>query len=194
VLWVAGLALVAPLFYVDPDMRGTFLPTLGYTCAALGFACLLLATVTTPEGRGLAGRFLQSRVARGLAAIGVWSYSIYLWHVEVMELFRYLYQGSALARSATVQGWFRPLPWTVVWPVGAALYVAVAIAFGILMARLIEAPALAVRDRWFPSRTRSAMAPGLAAEAIAPAPGSGARVEAAQNIETETVASSAARA
>lgn len=48
-----------------------------------------------------------------------------------------------------------------------AMYLAVAVAVGLLMGRLIERPALAVRDRLFPAR---ASVPPVAAPAAEPEP------------------------
>ena len=76
----------------------------------------------------------------GLAALGAHSYSIYLWNLPV----RY---------------WVTPLIERALGPsVGfgahAAIYLIGSLAVGVAMAKLIEIPALRMRDRWIPSRSR----------------------------------------
>src|SRR6266700_2122150 len=74
---------------------------------------------------------------RALAWVGLYSYSIYIWHVVAM-----------LFLPRLPNRWFR-------FPI----YFAIAVGFGVLMSRLIEVPALALRDRLFPSRPLSARRP-----------------------------------
>ena len=74
----------------------------------------------------------QSRPLRALAWIGLYSYSIYLWH------------GFALAAVPYIPiGWYR-LP----------IYLAIVFALGVGLSKLIEIPALKVRDRFFPSGSK----------------------------------------
>jgi peptidoglycan/LPS O-acetylase OafA/YrhL len=73
------------------------------------------------------------RILNPLARMGGYSYSIYLWH----RLFAILIPHSGLPAFA--------------------LYLALSIAWGILMAKLVELPALAVRDRLFPAKAPLAL-------------------------------------
>lgn len=75
-------------------------------------------------------RASHNPISRGLARIGYYSYSIYLWHAVAM-----------LGLQQMPKAWFR-------FPI----YVISAVALGIGMSRLIEYPSLALRDRLFPSR------------------------------------------
>jgi peptidoglycan/LPS O-acetylase OafA/YrhL len=137
-----------------------FVPTFGYTCLALGYGCLLLAFVTIEPGEGRLGRAMGSRPAGVLAWVGLWSYSIYLWHVELSVLVGALAgrAGSGVPRD--------------VW---VAMYLAASVGLGVVMGRLIERPFLALRDRLFPSRTGApafgASAVGAQAPAVRPALG-----------------------
>ena len=98
---------------------------LSYTAIWIGAALLLAWSVDrTPQGR------ITKSVTRGLASVGFYSYSIYLWHFLPALIFQNL-----------------PLTVTNFW-----FYVAVSLALGIVMAKLIELPSLALRERYFPSR------------------------------------------
>jgi peptidoglycan/LPS O-acetylase OafA/YrhL len=82
-------------------------------------------------------RLPRSRAVAWPAMLGSYSYSIYLWHVFVATWalpFIERASGTPFSFGAT-----------------AALYVVGSLALGVLMAKLIEVPALRFRDRWFPS-------------------------------------------
>ena len=124
-----------------------FLCTAGFTVLAFGSMGLVLLAWFADQDLVSARQALPYVTAppwaRFLAWIGLYSYSIYLWHMP--------FQGLLLAKLAQ-----RPeladRPW---FPLAVILvYVAVTIVIGMVMYRLVERPALAIRDRWFPSRIR----------------------------------------
>lgn len=138
VLLAAAAALVAPMAVLEIERR--FVWTVGYSLLYLGFGCLLLSLTYTPLGQGAVGRVLASRPARLVAWVGFYSYSIYIWHLPLVAMVHRI--DPLLAR----------------WPpagraaVIVALYFAVACGVGVIMAWLIERPALALRERLFPPR------------------------------------------
>jgi len=146
-LLAAGLLLISPMLF--QPLGTPFVKTFGFLMLALGYGCILLAFVSTPLGEGVFGRALDSAVARGLAWVGFWSYSIYLWHMDLEYLFQ------ALTTRAGGR-------WFDLWVLA---YLAASIGLGVFMGRLVEGPALAWRDRHFPSRSP---APPLS---LAPEPG-----------------------
>jgi peptidoglycan/LPS O-acetylase OafA/YrhL len=114
--------LISPALLVeqaDPRMQ-----TYGLTIIALGFIFLVAWAVSrTPH-----------RLLRPAARLGVYSYSIYLWHTAVVDVFLL----------------HRPTTFFKFW-----LYMATSIGAGSAMAYLVEIPYLKLRDRLFPSAVTS---------------------------------------
>jgi len=129
-LAITGLALIAPMASLDL-FTCPFVSTFGYTFLYLGYGCLLMAALRSRVSTGQVGRLL--------AAIGFYSYSIYLWHIEVL---RFVQQTTRATGSASE------------WCYVTALYVLGAAMVGVLMCRCIEQPALALRDRLVPPRSK----------------------------------------
>jgi peptidoglycan/LPS O-acetylase OafA/YrhL len=140
-LWM-GLILLSPMF-VLPKETCAFVPTVGLTELYLGYACILLAVVHTPLGQGWLGRLLNSRPARIVAWVGCFSYSIYLWHLDL---------GRDPVRWLLSQGFFGSLRPELRWCLGMLLFVSLASVVGATLGNLIEMPALALRNRLFPGR------------------------------------------
>ena len=85
-----------------------------------------------------------------LGHVGFYSYSIYLWHVDLAQ---------TPIRKALQ--WLGPLdaPRAIVWLVATLAYVLLAVISGLLLSRLLEIPSLALRDRLFPSSIKPALKP-----------------------------------
>ena len=112
---IVGIVFTSTLPFLPDVPRLTF--------AYVAFCFIVAWAVNQPES--------SNRLARLLAWIGYYSYSIYLWHVVSM-----------LALEHMPPRWYR-------FPAYAIL----AIVFGVLMAELIELPVLHMRERYFPSRS-----------------------------------------
>jgi len=104
-------------------LQSPLIETIGFTLLYVGYGCLLVWAVDRRPTRNV--------VARALAWTGRYSYSIYLWHLPL--------------RVSVFKG-----PPTFV---SFCLFLAVSIAFGAAMSRLIEVPLLKLRDRVFPPKT-----------------------------------------
>ncbi len=104
----------------------------GHIVAYVGFGAVLMAAVCTPLP--VRGR----RLVEAAAFIGTHSYSIYLWHTAVLVF--------GLILATKILG--RP-PGYYEMSVG---YVSLAFIWGIITARCIEWPALALRERLYGSR------------------------------------------
>ncbi len=129
-LTLTGALLLAPAF-VFPLEEYRWIPIFGVTLFYLGSGCLVLAAVRlkTSSNRGL---WL-------LGLLGGTSYSIYLWHMPVNQW------GTRLVAEGLGLTSFGMYLFT---------YVVGALAFGFVMSKLVEWPALHLRDRWFPSEVR----------------------------------------
>jgi peptidoglycan/LPS O-acetylase OafA/YrhL len=135
-LLACGLALIAPSF-----IWGLFTPlayTIGFTLNYLGYGCILIACVDARSG--ILGRTLASPLARVMALIGFYSYSIYLWHELARE------QIVDHLHSIDRYG-------AMMYFLMTAIDIVLAIALGFISAKLIEQPFLMLRDRIFPSHT-----------------------------------------
>lgn len=141
-----------------------FFATWGYTFVYLGFGGILLLSLYV---RGilpapLAG--IARKVGNALAFVGMYSYSIYLWHGPC---------------GAWLPGLVRS---TIHFPTEEhgrfAVYFAGSLVVGITMSRLIEYPVLRLRDRLFPAEQVIHMPADVLAQSVAagvtPSPGHGA--------------------
>jgi peptidoglycan/LPS O-acetylase OafA/YrhL len=138
VLLVSSLALVIPSAVrlpIDP-----FVATVGLTGLYLGFGGLLMLAVYNGLG------WLPRPVGSALAGIGVYSYSIYLWHVPIRE-----WGGRLLTNFTHHEGLSLP---------GLLLYLVASVLVGIGMSKLVEIPFLRARDRLCPPRA-TAVSPAL---------------------------------
>ena len=127
----ASVALLLPITFFKME-ASAFVNTVGYTCVYLGFGGFLSLVICDPRVKRL-----MRIPSAWLAPLGVYSYSIYLFHMPVRR-------ASLLVLDRFVPG----LPYLVRF--GA--YVALSFVVGIAVSRLLEIPMLHVRDRLFPSR------------------------------------------
>lgn len=106
----------------------------GYTSNYIFLGALLLLVY------GYRGRLTNSWLYRAVAWVGVYSYSIYLWHLSVRE---------PLARMTS------HLPVPIRWGSLVVSQYAAAIVLGMLLTKAIEFPMLRLRDRLIPSAAAS---------------------------------------
>jgi peptidoglycan/LPS O-acetylase OafA/YrhL len=129
-LFGIGVSLLLPAFLFQ--QRTTWIPVAGLTLFYLGSGALLLAMLYTPMP--------DTRAVRGLASIGTFSYSIYLWHMPVQQWLIPIIEGIINT----------PLHWYA----HAAVYLVGSVVVGIEACRVIEYPMLRLRDRLYPADTR----------------------------------------
>jgi peptidoglycan/LPS O-acetylase OafA/YrhL len=129
-LVAGGLLLLAPAFLFKLEDT-PFVSTIGLTIFYIGSGMLLVGV--------LLSRLPAGRTITLLAALGAYSYSIYLWHMPVME-----WGVPLLERAAGAT-----FPFALRMPI----YLVGSLLVGVAMAKVVEMPALKLRDRWFPSRS-----------------------------------------
>ncbi len=133
-----ALMLLPFIFHVEST---PFIYTFGLMLAYLGSGFLLLAL--------LALRLPNHPLISATAAMGAFSYAIYLWHPTVAS-------HGTFAVASVMKG-----HWNWYWH--TAVYFVGSLVVGIVMTKLVEFPVLRFRDRYFPSRSH-------AARSVAPAP------------------------
>lgn len=141
-LLVAGLLAVAATLWLaahrddaGTPQRAAAMSTVGYPLLACAFA-LLVAAAHSPAS------LLQRVRVPGAATLALWSYPLYLSHKPIAHVLRGLLQPLALAPGMLLA------VITVACLLGAWL-----------LHRLVEAPALALRERWVPDHMRRPATP-----------------------------------
>lgn len=141
-LLALGLVLVAPMLWVPETAPFVF--TAGYTALALGYACLLIAVVPAPGAEAAPQGLWTNPFVQGIAWVGLYSYSIYLWHQD-LAIYPVLHW---LRFNAVAHAIGTPLAAAIFLLIG----IGVSIFAGWLMGRLIEFPVLRVRERYFAAK------------------------------------------
>lgn len=126
-LVMAGILLLSPAFIFDIAST-QWIVSLGLSMFYVGSGCLLVAFLKSDLSR--------SRAARSLAFFGMYSYSIYLWHLPIAAWLPVI-----MPTYATDQ-----------WFVYALAYFALALGLGVVISKIVEFPVLKLRDMYFPSR------------------------------------------
>jgi peptidoglycan/LPS O-acetylase OafA/YrhL len=130
--WIlVGVTLVGVAFYAlfnSPNVRDS----IGFTVLYLAYGAFLLLVYRHSE------RFKEWRAYKWIAAIGLYSYGIYLWHNSVRDPLIHV---------------SRHLPDVIRWPSVMVSEYAAAIILGVVSTLLIEWPFLRIRDRMFPDKT-----------------------------------------
>jgi peptidoglycan/LPS O-acetylase OafA/YrhL len=129
-LIAGGVMLLSPAFMFAIETT-PFIFTLGFTVFYLGSGMALIGILLCSPPRNW--------LVASLVTLGTYSYSIYLWHLPM---------ASATPAIARFIGTER---FSVRYPI----YLIGSFALGTVMSRIIEVPALRLRDRWLPSRTKA---------------------------------------
>jgi len=139
-LLLGGILLLAPMWWLEYDHP--FVHTIGYCFLYLGWGSLLLALVHIKPDQSILSKLLFSPFSKVVAFVGVYSYSIFLWHyILINEPFHTL-------QNSILPG----LPDSLRWLLLTFAYLSMCVLSGVGMAKLIEMPSLSIRDKIFPSR------------------------------------------
>jgi len=142
--WIFGFALVAnlPMFFLPKT--NPFVFSFGLSLLALGDAALVVAVAPPPRSREPASSFWSLPITRLVGWIGVYSYSIYLWQEDLAT--------QPLITSLPVLWHYGPHTTQAI--LFLTLHFTGSVLAGVIMAKLIEFPALRLRDRLMPSGSR----------------------------------------
>ncbi len=116
---LCGLLLLGPAFVASGSRLSILTATVGLTMISLGYSCVLIWALGTPWMR-----------ARGLAWVGRYSYSIYLWHAIIATFLKNSIGETRLS---------------------FAIYLIASLVAGFVMMKLIELPLLRIRERLLPA-------------------------------------------
>ena len=147
--WIAFGAVAGMLYlllnyaYIKGEGYGFFATVFGYSLLAMAFALLLMSALQP-------GSLLARWRVPGAATLALWSYSLYLVHKPI---------GYMIKQEAPLQGWSDS---TVL-----LLNILLSLAVSALLYKLVEAPAMALRDRVYPDIFRLTPAAKSVAEAKA---------------------------
>jgi peptidoglycan/LPS O-acetylase OafA/YrhL len=147
-LLMGGVALALPALIFSPE-ASALMAGIGLTAMYAGFGMILVGWLRLGETGGWAKRMFATRAAALLGQVGFYSYSIYLWHVDLAQT--PVKKLAAYAMAAQI-----PAP--IVWIVLMAVYVCAAFLVGSVLARLLEIPALKLRDRLLPAPAKAVAA------------------------------------
>jgi peptidoglycan/LPS O-acetylase OafA/YrhL len=122
---VAGFV---PAFFLD--WKDPIVYTVGFTCLYIAFGAMLVLTLYQEKRK----RPEPGRGTLAFAAMGRYSYTIYLWHVPLAQLFAVLAPRFGMVNQYLLH----------------AIYFAATMALGVALSKLVELPALRLRERLFP--------------------------------------------
>ena len=138
-LFFIGLAAVFPMMVLHLD-ASPFVCTWGFTLLYLGYGAIIVSVMSIDPANRTLVRLAGLWPTRLFLVIGVSSYSIYLWHWNLAR--QPILEYAAKHPLATRPEWN--------WLFYTSLYVVAASLIGYVTGRLIEVPALRLRDRLFP--------------------------------------------
>jgi peptidoglycan/LPS O-acetylase OafA/YrhL len=140
---IGGAMLAAPTLVLSPE-ASPWSAGVGLTAVYVGFGLIMIGWLHVATVHPSWNKMFGSRAAAILGQIGFFSYSIYLWHVDLAQIpIKKAVQWAAMRTTN--------FPPEVMWIVATTLYVVAAVVVGTVLARLLEIPSLALRDRLFPS-------------------------------------------
>ncbi len=131
-LLIGGVLLFIPAFLTLIE-KSVFIYTFGFSLFYLAGGMLLVGS--------LGMKLPENKLVKTIAFLGSCSYSIYLWHLP--------------ATTLLVNVLEKPMSLKSNWFAYFAIYVLGSVIVGVIMARLIELPVLALRNRIFPSRVQT---------------------------------------
>jgi peptidoglycan/LPS O-acetylase OafA/YrhL len=140
-LVLAGIAAVAPAAFLE--LNEPYICIIGFSVIALGYACLLVAMVLPLSSSSTAVPRYANVLLAPITFVGVYSYPIYLFHFGMGQFpARLILQRSDFIASDEAR-----------WLLVILVNIATVVCLGVFFGKIMERPALALRDRLFPSNS-----------------------------------------
>jgi len=117
------------------NRQGVFISTVGYSFLYIGFGALLLYFVTGNGMQEKLEKTFSTPVVKMISYVGIYSYSIYIWHVFVREYF--------ISKMSAHWGLSKNMEFSI--------YLVTSLLVGIVLSKYIEMYFIKIRDRFFPS-------------------------------------------
>jgi peptidoglycan/LPS O-acetylase OafA/YrhL len=121
----------------------SFMSTIGFTLLYLGFGGILITSLYEVVKLPTFLSKLMAPINRMLSYIGVYSYSIYLWHLLVAGVVTEVIRRVSPIKLHYLAEFF--------------IYAVGSIVLGVVMSKIIEQPFLSLRDKFFPSQSGAAL-------------------------------------
>jgi peptidoglycan/LPS O-acetylase OafA/YrhL len=131
---IGSIAFLLPSAFLG--VSHYFMHTVGLTLLYLGYAGILVLFLYCNPIKPIE----NNKVIIALSYIGVYSYSIYIWHIPIRQTLLWL-----ITKQYLISSQFHLF----------CMYIGISLVFGVLMSLLVETPFLRLRDKLFPSRSRS---------------------------------------
>ncbi len=144
--WRLPISMVSVLAFVPVIVYPTTDPvmyTVGFTLVFIGFGTMLLLSLYNEDRK----RPEPGIALRAIGRMGTYSYTLYLWHVPMAQVF-----ASLASRLPMVNQYILH-----------AVYFATSIVIGVVSSKLVEIPVLKLRERLFPPSESKAVELGCGA-------------------------------
>ncbi len=138
-LTITMIVCLLPLFIFGSET--VFMRTIGFTTTYLGFGIMLNLFVVSNKVSANLEKHIGAIIYNGIAKIGLYSYAIYLLHIQVLILL-WKITGAVKIPYITGSTFF-------------IAYVALSVLVGMFFTYIIENPMLKLRDKLFPANKKS---------------------------------------
>lgn len=133
-LFLSLMLLSVPFIF---SVKSYFISTIGFTLLYIGFGILNSIFIINKSEHLIFNNFIVKSVFNLLSWIGIYSYTIYLFHMLYLKYLTKLYQLGGFDDN------------NILFSLG---FLAGSVLIGVAVSKIIEIPALKLRDKFFPKR------------------------------------------
>jgi len=133
-LFLSLMFLIMPFIF---SVKSYFISTIGFTLLYIGFGILNSIFIINKNEYPVFNNFIVKSIFNLLSWIGIYSYTIYLFHMLYLKYLTKLYQLGGFDDNSIL--------FSLVFLAGSVL-------IGVAVSKIIEIPALKLRDKFFPKK------------------------------------------